>query len=716
MPSGREYGKRITDEMIKIDGGRNFVLHFGLAGNPNCGKTTLFNQLTGSNAHVGNWPGVTVDRKEGLYKGNTSLEINVIDLPGIYSLSPYTPEEKIARNFIIEHTPDLIIDIVDATNIERNLYLTTQLLEADCPIVIGLNMMDLAEKEGDQIDVQGLSDILGVPVVPISAVKGTGTEELMKAAVEAVQKGRNGKSVLVKSKIGRELKQAITILENADIRHPVFHAVRLLEGDPMTMEDPVVNCFEQEILPLRESCLKEDAYGDIEAMIADLRYCFITEQCVPLIIKKRQRGELSPSEKIDRLLTHKYLGIPIFFLFMFIVFHFTFSQSFLGIDGIPSPGVFFQELAKLAVDWISNMANITLAVASAPDWAYGLVVDGMIGGVGAVLSFVPQILCLFLFLSILEDSGYMARAAFIMDRLLRNFGLSGRAFLPLLMGFGCSVPAIMASRTLENETDRRITVMIIPYMSCGAKLPIYAMFAAALFQQNSDVVIFGMYFIGIIVAIVAAIALKSTILKADPAPFILELPAYHLPGLKTLSILLWEKLKDYIVRAGTLILASTIVIWFLSNFNFSLQMVEANSSGSILGVLGSVLVPLFRPLGFVSGNDGWRAIVAILTGLIAKEAVVSTMGVLYTSAGGDVLSSEAAREALLVTVAAAFTPLAALSFMAFNLLCVPCIAAVSAMRAEMKSAKWTCIAISFWIFTAWIVSFIIFQIGGLLGF
>lgn len=693
------------------------MLNFGLAGNPNCGKTTLFNQLTGSNAHVGNWPGVTVDRREGNYKGQSGEVINVIDLPGIYSLSPYTPEEIIARNFIIEDTPDLIINIIDATNIERNLYLTTQILEMDCPVVIAMNMMDLVEKNGDHIDIDGLSKILGVPVVPISAVRGEGSKELMEVAWREAKRTRKAITVLTGSKIGREIKEVIGLVSKSELKHQTFNSVKLLEGDGISLNNPLVKPYEKDIYLIREKIVAKDKYGDIEALIADLRYQYITEYCVPLIRKKRLDGELSPSERVDRLLTNKYLGLPIFLFFMFIVFHLTFSNELLGMNGVPSPGVFLQGLAESAMGGVSGFLTVLLQNAGASEWVFGLVIDGMLSGVGAVLSFVPQILCLFLFLSILEDSGYMARAAFIMDRVLRNFGLSGRAFLPLLMGFGCSVPAIMAARTLESERDRRITTMIVPYMSCGAKLPIYAMFAAALFKENSDSVIFGMYLIGIVVAVTAAIILKRTILKAEPAPFILELPTYHMPSLKSLGVLLWEKLKDYVVRAGTVILASTIVIWLLANFSFSFSMVEANSNNSMLGIIGGILVPIFKPLGFVSGSDGWKAIVAIITGLIAKEAVVSTMGVLYNpTVGGDAIESEAARQALLTTVAATFSPLAAISFMAFNLLSVPCMAAVSAMRAEMKSTKWTLITIAFWLITAWSVCFLIYNIGTLLGF
>ena len=693
------------------------MLTYGLVGNPNCGKTALFNALTGSTARVGNWAGVTVDRKEGQYRKSGQEPVNIVDLPGIYSLSPYTPEEIIARNFIINDTPDLIINIIDATNIERNLYLTTQILEMDCPVVVALNMMDLVEKNGDKIDITGLSSLLGVPVVPVSALSGMGTANLMGAAWDAAKRQRSGVTVLENSPIRHAIVQVRELLNEHQIPHVIFNAVKLLEADSLSMENPLLKDHKAELLAILEEIGKNDKYHDVEAIVADLRYRFITEHCGRLVTKKRKEGEMSPSEKVDMLLTNRFLGLPIFLGFMFLVFHLTFSEALFGIDGLASPGVFLQGLAENLVGYISNTAAMLLVNAGASHWVIGLVVDGMLGGVGSVLSFVPQILCLFLFLSILEDSGYMARAAFIMDRLLRHFGLSGRAFLPLLMGFGCSVPAIMGARTLENERDRKITMLIVPFFSCGAKLPIYAMFTAALFQRNSEFIIFGIYFVGILTAVIAAILLKKLVFKDAVAPFIMELPTYHTPQARSIVMLLWEKLKGYVVRAGTVILAATIVIWFLSNFSFRLEMVGSTSADSILGSLGSIMVPFFRPLGFVNGADGWKAIVAIMTGLIAKEAVVATMGVLYNpSVEGDIFDSDAARNALLVTVAATFSPLAAISFMVFNLLCVPCMAAVSALRAEMNSAKWTAFAICFWIITAWTVCFIIYQGGSLLGF
>ncbi len=690
------------------------MLTIGLAGNPNCGKTTLFNMLTKSNAHVGNWPGVTVDRKEGIYQNQEGKNAGIIDLPGIYSLSPYTPEEIIARSFLLEDTPSIIINIVDATNIERNLYLTTQLMELDCPLVIALNMIDLVEKEGGYVDADGLSRLLHVPVIPISAASGMGVDKLMETAFQTAFRRRQGYSILHKTMLSPFISEINRQLLDVPLRHKLFYSIKILENDSMTMKTEALSPLSAPIQSVRQKACASERYGDMEAAVADLRYQYITSNCTAFLLKGQKTEEINRSEKWDRLFTNRIAGIPIFLLLMFFVFHFTFSKSLFGIEGLPSPGVFLQELTLKLMSYAENAILLLLDKMNASPWTYGLIIDGIIGGVGSVLSFIPQILCLFLFLSILEDSGYMARAAFLMDQLLRKAGLSGRAFLPLLMGFGCSVPAIMAARTLENEKDRRITMMIIPYMSCGAKLPIYAMFAAALFRDNADTVIFGMYFIGIIAAIASALVLKNTLFQKDEAPFILELPAYHKPSAGSLASLLWEKLKDYLSRAGTIILFSTLVIWMMSNFNFSLHMVEANSSQSMLGIVGTVLTPLFRPLGFIADAEGWKPIVAILTGLIAKEAVVSTIGILYAPAG--MASAAGSNQALFSVLSAVFTPLSAVSFMAFNLLCIPCIAAVSALKTEMASLKWTCITFIFWISTAYLVSFSIYRLGTLLGF
>ncbi len=690
-------------------------MRFALAGNPNSGKTTLFNALTGSTAKVGNWPGVTVDRKEGLYK-KLDQPVSIIDLPGIYSLSPYTPEEVVARNYVVDENPDLIINIIDGTNLERNLYLTTQLLETDRPILLALNMIDLVRRDGTKIDAEALANKLGVAVFPISALTGDGIPEMMKAAYELAQKPRQGVSVLTGASIGEGLVKIEAMLRANSIEHPVFHAVKVMEGDKLEIAHLSPD-IKEKIEQVKTSVpLREELEGDFEAAIADARYSYITDSLKDILVRNKNSMDLTASDKIDKILTDKWLGIPIFLLFMYLVFHLTFSESIFGIE-IPSPGVWLQGLTEDLVGAVSDAVSGFLEANGAAEWTKGLVIDGVIGGVGAVISFLPQILMLFLFLSIMEDSGYMARAAFLMDRLLRRFGLSGKAFMPLLMGFGCSVPAMMGTRTLVSEQERRLTVMLMPFFSCGAKLPIWAMFSAAIFPHNSDMVVFFIYVIGIVTAAIAAIILQKTLLKGEAAPFIMELPPYHTPQLKNLMLHLWEKLKGFVIRATTIIAGSTVVIWLLSNFDFAFEMVEQNSAESILAVLGAMITPLFTPLGFANGEFAWKAVVAILTGLLAKEMVVSTMGVLYNpDVEGDALEDEEAGTALAATLATVFTPLAAISFMVFNLLSVPCMAAVASASGEMRSLKWMFTTICFWMGTAWIVSFLIYNGGALLGF
>jgi len=692
-------------------------MKFALAGNPNSGKTTLFNALTGSTAHVGNWPGVTVDRREGVYK-YADEKVSIVDLPGIYSLSPYTPEEVIARNYILGGEPDLVINIVDATNIERNLYLTTQILESDIPVVIALNMMDIVEKGGVKIDTNALSEKFGAPVVPISALRADGVKVLMETARGEAAKKRDARSPLEASPFAEEFDRLVGLFRDREIPHPVFYAVKALEGD--SPDDLTDEQLSREIEEIRGSIRLEPAFeGDMEAAVADARYRYIAEQCARSMDRGANDARFSTSDKIDSVLTHKVLGLPIFFFFMFLVFHFTFAEpmmftDLLTEDGIPSPGVMLQGWMGDATDAVSEAASAFLEARDASPWVHGLVVDGLLAGVGAVLSFLPQILMLFFFLSIMEDSGYMARAAFLMDRMLRRFGLSGKAFLPLLMGFGCSVPAMMGSRTLNDEKERRLTIMLMPFFSCGAKLPIWSMFAAAIFPNNAGTAVFAIYLIGIVTAIAAAIVLRKTILKGAASVFIMELPAYHLPRIRNLVPHLWEKLRGFVVRATTIIAGATVVIWFLSNFNFRLEMVEANSLESIVGVLGTLAVPIFRPLGFASSPDAWKAVLAIVTGLIAKEMVVSTLGVLYTPGlEGDALEDEGAASALSLALVGAFSPAAAVSFMTFNLLSVPCMAAVATANAEMRSAKWLWITIGFWLLTAWVGSFIVYHLASL---
>ena len=700
-------------------------MKFCLAGNPNSGKTTLFNSLTGSTAHVGNWPGVTVDKREGVYK-KLPERVHIVDLPGIYSLSPYTPEEVVSRNYILEEHPDVIINIVDATNLERNLYLTTQLIETDIPVVIALNMMDVVEKNGDKIDKKALESLMGVPVVEISALKNKNLAALMKTAYETAGKGKGGRSVIEQSGVlGGVYKEIVGLYGDAGCGDKVFHAVKMLEADEIeTAKFPEIA---KKAAGLKSKINAKAFDDDFEAMVADARYRFLTQH-ISSVISRAAREETTRSDRADRVLTHRIWGIPLFLLIIFAVFHITFAEDFLFLNGlfgvsvtdtgwinffsgmgyegmleeaaggvvsmaVPSVGVWLQSwmgwLTGSIIDVVSGWMS------ASPAWLSGLVCDGLLSGLDAIFSFLPQILLLFLFLSILEDSGYMARVAFIMDRAFRKFGLSGKAFMPLLMCFGCGVPGVMATKTLENEKERRMTMMIAPFFSCGAKLPIWLAFAGVLFAgQYGDLVVFSVYLIGIVVAIVAAIILRFTVFKGETPPFIMELPSYHLPQFKNLMAHLWEKLKHFIIKAGTIIAASIVVIWFLSNFDFAFWngMVD-NIEYSMMGRIGNVIKYLFYPLGFAMGADGWKFVVASLTGLLAKEEVVATL---------EVLSGGLGLEALLggMTVASAY------SFMLFNLLAVPCMAMVAAVYGEMGSGKRTWGAIGFWLLTAYVVSMV----------
>ena len=674
---------------------------YALAGNPNCGKTTLFNAVTGSNQYVGNWPGVTVEKKEGKIT-HDNMDASIVDLPGIYSLSPYSMEEIVTRNYIIDEKPDLIINIVDATNLERNLYLSLQLAELGIPMVIALNMIDMVEKNGDSIDVDMLSMLLGIRVVPISAAKGTGIHKLLHAA--------NHEAVHGSDTAGRHMDKHNNMCAPPDIytglvRKAVLRieeliaddckkkglplrwsAVKLIEGDEPTLEtlaldDTKLSCIESIVSELETKNI------DREMVIADQKYkyiCAITEKCVK---RAHEAGHLTLSDKIDRVVTNKYLAIPLFFGLMLLIFYITFGALGANLTDL---------VDKLINEIFASWVRGGLVSLGASDWAVGLVCDGIIGGVGAVLSFFPQILLLFLFLSILEDSGYMSRAAFIMDRALHSIGLSGKSFVPMIMGFGCSVPAIMATRTLENEKDRRITMMLIPFMSCSAKMPVYSMFILAFFPSNRGLVVGSLYLLGMLVAILSAFILQKTVLKGGHAPFVMELPPYRLPTAKTLGLHLYDRIKDFMTKAGTVLLGASVVIWFCQYFNFSLQHVE-NSEESILGVIGSFVAPIFAPLGF----GDWKSSVSMISGLIARESIVSTMGILHGAGDSGAISD---------IIASVYTPAAAYSFMTFCLLFIPCMAAVATLRREMNSGKWTAIALGFQAVTAWVITFIVYNI------
>ncbi len=674
-----------------------------LAGNPNCGKTTLFNELTGSRQHVGNWPGVTVDKKEGVYKKNK--EINMLDLPGTYSLSPYSAEEIVARDYIVKDKPDAVINIVDGTSIERNLYLTLQVLETGIPTVVAMNMMDEVENRGDRIDCGKLSQILGVPVVPIVARSGKGLDELMKAAQKVASGKKSADQLLI---FGDDIEQAIEeIKEHLTEGTPgerQWRAIKLLEGDEVIAKalEPAQAGTIQDIVDRMDS----KCNGDTEAVIADKRYQYIG-QLVKKTVKKAQAGHVETrSDKLDKILTHRVLALPIFALMMYLLFAATFSENFLFIPGLPSPGVWLAGIVETVWGGLTGLVEGGLTAIGASDWALGLVLSCM-DGIGAVAGFLPLVLVLFLLLSFMEDSGYMARVAFVMDRIFRHFGLSGRSFIPLLMGFGCSVPALMASRTLENDKDRKITMMITPFMSCGAKLPIYAMFAVTLFAGHSQTsIVFGIYMIGLLVAVISAFILGRLIKGDEISNFIMELPSYRVPTLKSVLIHAWEKVKGFAIKAGTIIFGSTVLIWLLSNFNSS-GMCEMEES--FLASIGNGIKFIFIPLGF----PDWRASVGVVTGWIAKENIVATFGQLFGGVSDQVIEAVSAGEEALPAITSVFTPAAAWSYMVFNLLCMPCFAAVGAIKREMGSWKWTLRAIGYQMLTAYIVAFVVYHLFGL---
>lgn len=719
------------------------MLKFALAGNPNSGKTTLFNALTGSTAHVGNWPGVTVDKRVGTYKKG-SHPVEIVDLPGIYSLSPYTPEEVIARNFLLEEDPACIINIVDVTNLERNLYLTTQLMELDVPLVVALNMTDVLEKDGDKIDVKTLEKRIGFPVVEISALRGTNVDELMKRALEAVALKRSGESVLRHSVLGSAIANAEIALKLKEVSAPLFHAVKLVEKDEIEIKNHPAEARAVQAF-IDENVTKKEGYdGDAEAAIADARYKYITAHFSTTLTRARAHthGTLSASDKADRVLTNKWAGIPIFLVIMFFIFHFTFSENlfYLGniipsfgewcgaegsvakgvffSGGLNSPGVILSNALALLTDKIGEWLGLGMEALGASEAISGFVCDGIWGGLAAVLSFLPQILVLFLFFSILEDSGYMARVAFMLDRIFRRFGVSGRAFMPMIMGFGCSVPAMINTRTMADERERQATVRVIPFFSCGAKLPILTAISGGIVQQfgvgNADIITYGMYILGIVTALVALLIMRNTTMRGEASPFIMELPLYHMPGAKNLLLHLWDKAKHFIQKAFTIIFASTIVIWFLSNFAWDWTYVGVEGmDGSILASIGKLILPLFTPLGFGSqlSSYGWMFAVAAITGLIAKENVIATFSALAACiVSGFEGTEEGVAEVVLMIQETGITVPALISFIAFNMLTIPCFAAVATARAEIgkEKFKWTLL---FWIVVSYLAATIVYTVG-----
>lgn len=663
---------------------------FALAGNQNCGKTTLFNQLTGSNQHVGNFPGVTVERKAGEIRGHR--EATVVDLPGIYSLSPYTSEEIVTRDFLLNEHPDGIINILDATNIERNLYLTLQLIELNIPMVIALNMMDEVRNNGGTIKIKQLQEDLGVPVVPISASKNEGIDELIRLAISVAQQVRRPVRMdFCSGPVHRCIHAIAHLIEDhaQRIRVPSrFAATKLVEGDePMRK---LLGLTENELDMVEHSVteMETDLGTDREAALADMRYAFIEEACRTSVVKGHESKESIRSVKIDKILTHKYLAIPIFLGIMMLVFWLTFGVF----------GTLLSDLLSLGIDAVTGVVDTALQNYGINPVVHSLIIDGAFAGVGSVLSFLPIIVVLFFFLSILEDSGYMARVAFVMDKLLRKIGLSGRSFVPMLIGFGCSVPAIMATRTLSSERDRKMTILLTPFMSCSAKLPIYAMFTVAFFPKYRALVMISLYVLGIVIGIIVGLLLKNTLFRGNPVPFVMELPNYRLPSPKSVLLLMWDKAKDFLVRAFTVIFVATLIIWFLQTFDLRLNVV-ADSAQSMLAGIGKLLSPIFAPLGF---ND-WRVSTALLTGFSAKEAVVSTLAVLT---GTNIASLPQA-------LAGMFTPLTAFSYLVFTLLYTPCVAAISAVKRELGTG-WHALGVAvFQTGIAWIVSFVVFQVGHL---
>ncbi len=663
------------------------TLTYALVGNQNCGKTTLFNQLTGANQHVGNFPGVTVDRKDGAIKGY--LETNVTDLPGIYSMSPYSSEEIVSRNFVLQDHPTAIINIVDATNIERNLYLTMQLLEMDIPMVVALNMMDEVTSNHGAINVNLMEELLGVPVIPISAAKNEGVEELVKHALHiAKYQERPMRQDFCDKKdhdgsVHRCIHAVIHLIEDhaekADI--PVrFAATKAIEGDLLILKQLKLDENEKEMLEHIVCQMETERGVDRSAAIADMRFDFIERLCEQAVVKPKESKERIRSEKIDRIFTGKYTAIPCFVAIMAAVFYLTFNVI----------GAWLQYILQLGIDAIADMVGKGLKAAQLNDALYSLIMDGIFTGVGSVLSFLPIIVTLFFFLSLMEDSGYIARVAFVMDKLLRKIGLSGKSIVPLLIGFGCTVPAVMATRTLTSERDRKMTILLTPFMSCTAKLPIYAFFVSVFFPGRGGLIMTGLYLFGIVMGILVAFLYRATLFEGEPVPFVMELPNYRLPGVRNVGQLLWEKAKDFLQKAFSVILVATVVVWFLQSFNLRLNMVS-DSSDSMLAMIAQIFVPILTPLGL----GDWRIATALISGVMAKESVVSTLEVLFSGSISTVLS-----------------PLTAGSLLVFSLLYTPCIAAIASVKRELGT-KWAVSMVIWQCIVAWVAAFAVYLIGGL---
>lgn len=663
---------------------------FALGGNQNCGKTTLFNQLTGSNQHVGNFPGVTVDKKEGQIRGRK--DVTVVDLPGIYSLSPYTSEEIVTRDFLINQRPDCIINIVDATNIERNLYLSLQLMELNIPMVIALNMMDEVRANGNTIKIKELQRLIGVPMIPIAAVKNEGVDELTEVAIAVAQAGTKPQIAdFCSGAVHRAIHGVAHLIEDHAQRAkvpPRFAATKVIEGDEPMMETLKLTENEKDMIEHNVAEMEKELSTDREAALADMRYKFIEDVCSKTVIKCGESKVHQRSVKIDSVLTHKYFAIPIFLTIILLMFYLTF-----GVIGSA-----LSDLLSIGIDALTNAVSYALTIYGINPVVHSLIIDGIFAGVGSVLSFLPIIVVLFFFLSMLEDSGYMARVAFVMDKLLRKIGLSGRSFVPMVIGFGCSVPAIMATRTLASERDRKMTILLTPFMSCSAKLPIYAMFTAAFFPKYQALVMISLYILGILVGIISGLIFKGTLFKGNPVPFVMELPNYRFPSLKSVLMLMWDKAKDFLMKAFTVIFLATIIIWFLQTFDTRFNVVT-NSADSMLAYVGKFVSPFFEPIGF----KDWRAATALITGFTAKEAVVSTMAVLM----GSSISN------LPEVLGGMFTPLQAFSFLTFTLLYTPCVAAIAAVRREMGSGIAAVAVVVYQIFVAWVIAFLVYNIGGL---